>query len=193
MADRVLSPRALNRALLARQLLLERSALPIADAVDRAGGLQTQYAPSGYVGLWTRLAGFRRDDLTAALQVRDVVQGTLMRSTIHMVSRREYWLFAMGVRQARRTWALRVGIQKDAAVLEAGAELLRAELAAGPRTVRDLGDAVGGSAGDLGLWVDLCASRPPAPGSGGVPTSSRSPSSGSVRRTSPKGKVAPTW
>ena len=55
--DPVLTPRALNRALLARQLLLERSTLSIPDAVEQVGGLQTQYAPSGYVGLWTRLAG----------------------------------------------------------------------------------------------------------------------------------------
>ena len=52
---RTLSPRALNRALLARQLLLERSTLSIPEAVEQVGGLQTQYAPSGYVGLWTRL------------------------------------------------------------------------------------------------------------------------------------------
>ncbi len=57
--------RALNRALLARQLLLDRATMPIEDAVEQIGGLQTQYAPSGYVGLWTRLAGFRRDTLTA--------------------------------------------------------------------------------------------------------------------------------
>ena len=60
----VLSQRRLNRALLARQLLLERASLSIPDALAQVGGLQTQYAPSGYVGLWTRLAGFRRDDLT---------------------------------------------------------------------------------------------------------------------------------
>ena len=70
----VLSTRALNRALLARQLLLERAELTIEAAVEQVGGLQTQYAPSGYVGLWTRLAAFRRDALTAALEDRRVVQ-----------------------------------------------------------------------------------------------------------------------
>ena len=87
VTDQILSPRALNRALLARQSLLERSTLSIAEAVEQVGGLQTQYAPSGYVGLWTRLAGFQRDDLTAALEDRSVVQATLMRVTIHIVSR----------------------------------------------------------------------------------------------------------
>ena len=63
----VLSARRLNRALLARQLLLERSGGSIVEAVEQVGGLQTQYAPSGYVGLWTRVAGFQRDALTRAL------------------------------------------------------------------------------------------------------------------------------
>ena len=76
--------------------------LAIPEAVEQVGGLQTQYAPSGYVGLWTRLAGFERAALTAGLEDRSVVQATLMRVTIHIVSRREYWRFALGVRQARR-------------------------------------------------------------------------------------------
>ncbi|MEX2210684.1 MAG: crosslink repair DNA glycosylase YcaQ family protein [Gaiellaceae bacterium] len=107
MAERVLTERALNRALLARQLLLERARLPIPRTLERIGGIQNQYAPSGYVGLWTRLEDFERDGLTRALERRTVVQGTLMRSTIHLVSARDYWLFAVGVRRARREWALR--------------------------------------------------------------------------------------
>src|SRR6185503_1740731 len=102
MTERILSARALNRALLARQLLLERASVSIPEAVEQVGGLQTQYAPSGYVGLWTRLADFRRDALTDALEDRSVVQATLLRVTIHMVSRREYWRYALGVRKARR-------------------------------------------------------------------------------------------
>jgi hypothetical protein len=60
--------------------------------VEQVGGLQTQYAPSGYVGLWTRVARFQRDDLTRALEDRSLIQASLMRTTIHIVSRREYWL-----------------------------------------------------------------------------------------------------
>ena len=63
-AERVVSARELNRALLARQLLLERVRLPIPRAVERIGGLQTEYAPSAYIGLWSRLAGFERAELT---------------------------------------------------------------------------------------------------------------------------------
>lgn len=156
MTERVLSPRALNRALLARQLLLERSSLPITEAIEQVGGLQTQYAPSGYVGLWTRLAGFRRDALTAALEDRSVIQATLLRMTIHMVSRGEFWPCAMGIRRSRRAWALRQGQDRAAeAALRAAADRIRAALADGPRTVKELDGLVTGFVGNASLWVDL--------------------------------------
>ncbi|MFL5768398.1 MAG: winged helix DNA-binding domain-containing protein [Actinomycetota bacterium] len=98
---RTLSERELNRALLARQLLLERADIPLTRAIEQVGGLQTQYAPSGYLGLWTRTAGFERAGLTRALEQRRVIQGTLMRATIHMVSKRDYPLFAAGIRNDR--------------------------------------------------------------------------------------------
>lgn len=156
MTERILSPRALNRALLARQLLLERSPLSIAEAVEQVGGLQTQYAPSGYVGLWTRLRDFPRDALTAALEDRTVIQATLMRVTIHVVSRREFWAYATGVRHARRQWALRTpGAGGGEAAMMAAAARLRDALASGPRTVKELGELGAGFVGNLGLWIDL--------------------------------------
>lgn len=156
MTERTLTTRALNRALLARQLLLERSSLSIVEAIEQVGGLQTQYAPSGYVGLWTRLVGFRRDALTEALVDRSVIQATLLRTTIHMVSRREFWRYALGIRDARRAWALRIGREgADEATLVAAADRLRAALAAGPRTVRELDGLVTGFVGNAGLWLDL--------------------------------------
>ena len=72
--------------------------------IERIGGLQTQYAPSGYIGLWSRMRNFRRDILTTALQQRQVIQGTLLRSTIHMVSASDYWLFLAAIRLTRRDW-----------------------------------------------------------------------------------------
>jgi len=152
----VLSERALNRALLARQLLLERVALSIPDALEQVGGLQTQYAPSGYVGLWTRLRDLRREDLTTALEDRSVIQASLMRVTIHMVARCDFWPYAMGVRASRRKWALRTGgaAHGEAAMVERALRM-QAALAAGPRTVTELGDIGAGFVGHLGLWVDL--------------------------------------
>ena len=156
MTERVLTARHLNRALLARQLLLERSPLPIVDAIEQVGGLQTQYAPSGYVGLWTRLAGFARDELTRALEDRSVVQATLLRTTIHMVSAREFWRYALGIRQPRRSWALRLGPDAPGEPdLRAAADRLRAALADGPRTVKELDGLVTGFVGNASLWVDL--------------------------------------
>ena len=155
MSEAVLSRRALNRALLARQLLLERSTMSIVDTVEQIGGMQTQYAPSGYVGLWTRLADFRRAALTEALEDHSVVQGTLMRTTIHMVSNREFWRYAMGIRRARREWAARVQALPGEAVLVRRSEALRAALAEGPRSVKELEGLAGGFIGNLGLWVDL--------------------------------------
>jgi hypothetical protein len=152
----VLTQRRLNRALLARQLLLERSTRSIPEALSLVGGLQTQYAPSGYVGLWTRLAGFQRDDLTTALEDRTVVQATLMRSTIHLVAASDYWPMAAGVRRARREWAARLpeGALGAKASEEHG-RTLRKALEDGPRGVAQLGDMAAGFVGNVGLWVDL--------------------------------------
>jgi len=156
VADIILTQRALNRALLARQLLLERSSLSIQEAVEQVGGLQTQYAPSGYVGLWTRLRDFSRDALTSALEDRSLIQATLMRVTIHVVSRREFWSYASGVRHARRQWALRAPatVGGEPAMIDAAARL-REALGDGPRTVKELGELGAGFVGNLGLWVDL--------------------------------------
>jgi len=153
--ERVLTQRDLNRALLERQLLLERSNLTIDAAVEQVGGLQAQYAPSGYVGLWTRLAGFERDALTRALEEATVVQATLMRTTIHIVSRREYWPYAMGVRRSRQERAARVGALPPEYTVRANADHLRSALEDGPKTVKELGDLAKGFVGTLGLWVDL--------------------------------------
>ena len=155
-APPVLTERELNRALLARQLLLERARLPLPRALERMGGLQAQYAPAMYVGLWSRVAGFRRDDLTRALERRAVVQGTLMRTTIHLVSRRDYWPLALAVREARRSWWLKRPDKPSEPELVAAAARLRERLADGPLRRAELEKVVGRAhVNGVGLWVDL--------------------------------------
>jgi Winged helix DNA-binding domain len=134
MTEPVLSTRALNRALLARQLLLERSPLPVTDALEQLGGLQTQYAPSGYIGLWSRLRDFRREALTEALVDRRVIQGTLIRSTIHIVCAADWPLFAAGTRNVRREWWLRASRSETSKIdVESVLDRVRKLLAEGPR------------------------------------------------------------
>jgi hypothetical protein len=94
LTDRVLTRVELNRALLARQLLLERKRMSVPRAVERLAGLQAQYTPSPYLSLLARVDGLRRDTLTAALQRRLVVKAWLMRGTLHLVTPRDYWAFA---------------------------------------------------------------------------------------------------
>jgi hypothetical protein len=85
--------RALNRASLHRQLLLERAALPALDAVRRLVALQAQAANAPYVGLWSRLRDFDRAGLTDLLHDRSVVRGSLLRGTQHLAAAEDYrWL-----------------------------------------------------------------------------------------------------
>jgi DNA glycosylase AlkZ-like len=146
----VLTVRELNRALLARQLLLDRARMPIPRALARMGGIQNQYAPNAYIRLWSCLEGFRRDDLTRALERRSVVQATLMRTTIHTVSTRDYWLFAAGLRQAQHEWQLRVDKPVTASAMRRHAERIRKELAGGPRSAKELE-----LRDHVGLWIEL--------------------------------------
>lgn len=130
--------------------------------IERVGGLQSQYAPSGYVGLWSRQRNFRRNSLTTALEQRRVIQGTLLRSTIHMVSVRDYWLFLAAIKKHRQVWWRRVTRKAYGEVdVGAAAALLREELAAGPRRAGDLKALLARRGlpsqawNGIGLWVDL--------------------------------------
>ena len=159
MTERTLTERERNRALLARQLLLQRATMPIPRAIERIGGLQTQYAPSAYIGLWSRLDGFQREDLTRALERRSVIQGTLLRMTIHMVSARDYWPFVEAIRSARWTWwlgaARRRAVERD---VVAAAERARTLLADGPRRRDELLSELGIDSttwNGVGMWLDL--------------------------------------
>jgi hypothetical protein len=98
---RTLTLRELNRALLARQLLLRRHRLSVTQAVERVAGLQAQWPPSPYLGLWSRLGGFTPDQLVRAIARRTVVKATLMRTTLHIVSTADYLAYAGLYRQSR--------------------------------------------------------------------------------------------
>ncbi len=153
----VLTARELNRALLARQLLLERADVGLPAALELMGCLQAQYAPSMYIGLWSRVVGFRRDDLTRALQHREVVQGTLMRVTIHLVSSADYWPLALAVRDARRTlWVRASRHAVSAEDLAEAAALLRERMRDGPVRRSEIDQLVGKErAIGAGLWADF--------------------------------------
>ncbi|MFP2924445.1 winged helix DNA-binding domain-containing protein [Pyxidicoccus sp. 3LG] len=89
-ATSVMTARALSRATLARQLLLEREKLPLLKAVERLVALQAQQAKPPFLGLWSRLEGFERESLLRLLQRREVVRATLMRGTLHLVTAKDY-------------------------------------------------------------------------------------------------------
>lgn len=85
--------RALNRATLARQLLIGRVRLPIQSVVERLLGLQAQLPRPPAVGLWSRVEGFERQALTAAAEKRTLVRGTAMRGTLHLMTARDFLAF----------------------------------------------------------------------------------------------------
>jgi hypothetical protein len=121
MSAPVLTNRDLNRATLARQLLLERAPVAVPDAVERLGGMQAQEPKHPFIGLWTRVADFSPEALLDAIAAREVVRATLMRSTLHLFSARDYAALRMAL-QPPASVALRVlgaraeGLDPDAVV-----------------------------------------------------------------------------
>lgn len=108
-----MSPTELNRATLARQLLLQRSRLPVSRAVERLCAVQAQSPREAYIGLWSRLEGFVRDTLTGSLERRQVVRATLFRVTLHFVSARNHPAFAEVTHRRWREDLLREGLPVD--------------------------------------------------------------------------------
>ncbi|MEU7857126.1 winged helix DNA-binding domain-containing protein [Nonomuraea sp. NPDC049141] len=89
----MLTLRELNRATLARQHLLRRHQGGVTSVAHRLAGLQAQEPRPPYLGMWTRLDGFARDDLHAALRARTLVRATMMRATLHLVTAADFAAF----------------------------------------------------------------------------------------------------
>ena len=113
----VLSLRALNRATLARQLLLQREKLSAFAAVERLLGLQAQLARPPFIGLWSRLRDFEREALLEPLRTRRIVRATMMRGTLHLVTASDYLAFRSCL-QPMLTAALRGVLRERAKALE---------------------------------------------------------------------------
>jgi hypothetical protein len=143
-AERVLTRRELNRALLARQLLLRRARLSVPRAIERVGALQAQWPQAPYLALWSRLEGFSRDRLARAIERRQVVKATLMRTTLHHVSARDYLAYAGLILSQRAAWAERqlAGQVDDDQIARLVAEVKR-HAAERPRTRPQLLDLLG--------------------------------------------------
>jgi hypothetical protein len=124
--------------------------------LEQVGGIQAQHAPSAYVGVWSRLEGFERGQLTHALERRTVVVGTLMRVTIHLVSARDYWPFAHGLRDARRQ-VMAKNTPFDERALAAAAKRVRAALTGTTMTTAEMRTLLGEKGGNMsaGYWLDL--------------------------------------
>jgi hypothetical protein len=156
-------------------------------------GLQTQYAPSGYIGLWSRLADFHRKTLTEALLAGRVVQAWVMRCTIHMVAAHDYWPFTEAVRATRREWWLRSAKPPSGLDMAAVSEAVRGYLADGPLKQveiqkRMVADGFPRQAWPgVQLWLDLV--RVPPAGTWGTP---RAYVYGLAERAVPPPDPAPT-
>ena len=142
-------------------MLLERSTLGLTEVIERMGGIQMQYAPAGYIGLWSRMQDFARPMLTRALEEKRVIQATMMRATIHTVSATDYWPMMAGIRRINREWYSKVQPDIHGTDMKAVADAVRVELEHGPLRVADLAQRLVArgfpprAANWAGLWVDM--------------------------------------
>jgi hypothetical protein len=129
VAERVLSLRELNRATLARQLLLERKRLSATAVIERLVGMQAQSPRAPYVGIWTRATTFRPGSLERELSRGAVLKATVMRQTLHLVTRRDYGLLRAALSETNFPWesALARRLGPEVRALAANGPVTRAE------------------------------------------------------------------
>jgi hypothetical protein len=127
--ERVLTLRELNRATLARQLLLERKRLSPAAVIERLVGMQAQWPRSPYVGIWTRTTNFRREALERELVRGTIVKATVMRQTLHLLTLRDYALIRAAMSETNFPWM--------SSLAERLAPMVRKLAAAGPVTTTE--------------------------------------------------------
>jgi hypothetical protein len=138
-ADHVLTLRELNRATLARQLLLEREHVSPLEAVKRLVALQAQVTSPPYVGLWIRLEDFKREDLTRLMLERRVVRATLMRATLQLMTADDYLLLRTALQPAlTRSMRSIAGKRLDGLDLDRLVNAARDFFEREPRTFADL-------------------------------------------------------
>ncbi len=140
-----MNARELGRATLARQMLLSRESVDVADAVGRLGALQAQEARPPFIALWSRVEGFEASSLVDAFAEKTVVRGTLMRGTVHLARTEDFmrWqpvLAPLGVEGLRKV----VGARLDGADIDAAVSDVRGLFAsAGERSADDVRDWIG--------------------------------------------------
>ena len=132
MSDAVLSPRDLNRILLARQMLLERQPSGPVAALERLFAVQAQLPRAPFLGLWARLEGFARQDLLDAIHARQVVRSTMMRGTLHLASADDVLAFRTTIMPSRDV-TLPWGLKPTQETLDAVLEIGRAHFGPAPR------------------------------------------------------------
>jgi hypothetical protein len=108
VAERVLTLRELNRATLARQLLLKRKRISATAVIEHLVGMQAQWPSAPYIGIWTRTTSFRREALERELARAGVVKATVMRATLHLVTRRDYGLLRAALSETNFPWEMAV-------------------------------------------------------------------------------------
>jgi hypothetical protein len=134
----VLDLRALNRATLARQCLLERSQADVAEVIRRVGGMQAQTPANPMVGLWSRVADFQRSQLLDAVESGEIVRGTTLRGTLHLHHVDEYRELRMSLQPMLDGLVNSLHRRTRDEDFEPAFELGRAMLEEHPRTIGEL-------------------------------------------------------